>query len=475
MYLTKLSELINKLNLTELILWVAYLKSLNESNSIAINYLEFIIKNHHQLVLASETLTNLSEKFYKKNKLNDRQSKKLISDVYKSSKNFILKNLLKNQEINNHIALIEFYRDRQLTKEMELAVSETYDLINNNHEIEAEKFYYLNKVNTITSNINILNSSNTDSKDLVEKDYNLDCYFISLKLMNIISSLNTQLKYTHNKQLAFENYILNFLETDKKYQNNILIDSLVTTIYLLQNRNNSDYEKLKNLTTNSTKNMSFRQSKMFFSILQNHCAIEINKGNDSFYNELFEIYKIQIQQKILLSQNHILNHDLYLNIITTSLRLGQIAWAEDFLITYKKYIIDEFQLDAFNLNKARITFYKKEYTQVIELLSQIQYINIFYNIDARKLLIQTYYELKEWNVLNSTINSFKIFLHRNQSLSERHITSNKNFANFILKLILIPFKNHSRAIKLEKELSKTTLIAERFWLYNKINELKESV
>jgi hypothetical protein len=77
------------------------------------------------------------------------------------------------------------------------------------------------------------------------------------------------------------------------------------------------------------------------------------------------------------------------------------------------------------------------------MLQQVEYLNVFYKIDSRKLLIQAFYELKEWDSLDSAMNAFRVFIHRNKEISDLHKKNNQNFINFLYKLVSAPLTSRN--------------------------------
>ena len=79
----------------------------------------------------------------------------------------------------------------------------------------------------------------------------------------------------------------------------------------------------------------------------------------------------------------------------------------------ERIVPEELRDDVFNYSMAQLHFYLKNYSEVLQLLQQVEYLNIFYKLGSKKLLIETFYELQEWDSLDSAMNAFRVFIHRN--------------------------------------------------------------
>ena len=115
-------------------------------------------------------------------------------------------------------------------------------------------------------------------------------------------------------------------------------------------------------------------------------------------------------------------------------------------------------------------FAKGEYQKVINMLSQIQYTDAFYQLDAKKVLAKAYYELDEMETLQLLTESFSILLYRHKNIAAQHLDLYKNFNNVLKKLIGSASTSKVKMKKLLEEIQ-TKPIADKTWIVEKISEL----
>ncbi|MBE26687.1 MAG: hypothetical protein CMN33_03260, partial [Saprospirales bacterium] len=132
---------------------------------------------------------------------------------------------------------------------------------------------------------------------------------------------------------------------------------------------------------------------------------------------------------------------------------------------------EEHRYNAVTFNLARIAFYKKEFTQVIQLLQLVEYDDVFYNLVSRTFLLASYYELEEYDSLEALINSTNIYLRRSKGISEKQQRQYLSQNRFLKKLMNINQNDKNAIERLKAQLSETTGVASRPWLVEKINEL----
>ncbi|QQR98508.1 MAG: hypothetical protein IPK18_02975 [Sphingobacteriales bacterium] len=163
----------------------------------------------------------------------------------------------------------------------------------------------------------------------------------------------------------------------------------------------------------------------------------------------------------------------YKNYITLALKFNEINLAEKFLEKYKSHLQDEHKEEVYNFNKALILFEKKDYSSVIDLLLFLNFKDVFYKLNQRRLLVKTYFEISQTNesyfkLLIDYIASFKKYLLSLKTLPEDYIILNKNFIKFTEILISKQKLNKNDAKTFSDKLSKVEKISERNWFNEKI-------
>jgi hypothetical protein len=84
-------------------------------------------------------------------------------------------------------------------------------------------------------------------------------------------------------------------------------------------------------------------------------------------------------------------------------------------------------------------------------------------LDAKVLLTKVYFHLDEFDVLESHVNSFKVFLRRKDILAY-HREIYQNFIRFTQKIIHLPPFDKLAKEKLRLEIESTKKVLEKQWL-----------
>ncbi len=219
-----------------------------------------------------------------------------------------------------------------------------------------------------------------------------------------------------------------------------------------------------------------------YNYFQNYCIQQINKGDERFLYEIFKLYQAQLKRGLLLQDGY-LSEWHYKNIVTTGIRLHEMAWVQDFIETYKDKLPPEVQENAYRFNLASYHYALQEYDAVLELLLKVEYRDLRYNLGAKALLLRTYYDLKEFDALLSLVQSFTLYLRRNKLMADFHRDGHYELFKFTRRaaqirahLDFVPSqKTRQEFEKLQQDVAATRIIMNKGWLLEKLNELKQTV
>ena len=85
-------------------------------------------------------------------------------------------------------------------------------------------------------------------------------------------------------------------------------------------------------------------------------------------------------------------------------------------------------------NLAYLRFQQRDYAGAMPLLQQVDLEDPLNNLDARRMLLRSYYELGEWDALESLLHSFGAYLRRQKNLGY-HRNTNENLIHYTKKLL----------------------------------------
>ena len=193
------------------------------------------------------------------------------------------------------------------------------------------------------------------------------------------------------------------------------------------------------------------------------------KGEEEAVEKLFTIYNLQIEEGLIFDKEQTISIFNFKNIANVGLKLKKYEWTKDFIENYQGFLPQTQKEDTLAYIWAEYFFEIKNWKEVLKFLFQIKdYPDSFFDINSRKLLIKTYYELSEIeNVLNS-LNSFRTYLYRNQKISANHKRSYLNFASAMTKLALLDWQDKQKVQTFLLLIGEMDNFNEKVWFQEKI-------
>ncbi len=396
--------------------------------------------------------------------------RRLMSDLLALAEKFLAVEQFSSSSAQQQVQLLKALRDREATGLYE--------------------FFYRKSIRSSPTDHNLLNSSALLDAYLLQSERNawlersanrsgitnldasvasLDRFYLFNKLKYACTLLNNRNVMGGEFQDPFLEGLLKQLPTSH-YADDPAI-AIYFSIYQLFRRPEEPqhYPVLRKMLSQFALAFTLDEARHLYAFAMNHCIGRINAGEGDFLREIFGLYQEALERQILLEGDSLSPWD-YKNIVVAGLRLSEFDWVEQFIRDYKEKIAAEHRENAFTYNLAKLHFYKKHYSEVLKLLQQLEYEDVFYNLDAKVMLLKIYYELHEIDALDSLIESFRTFLRRNKLISEGHRTNYLNLILFVKKLSRVRYGDHKRRAKIRADFEATRQIADADWLREKMGE-----
>jgi len=403
---------------------------------------------------------------------NDVLFRRLCSDLFKLINDFIVIDQYKNSPVSKNNDLLVYFNDKNLDKHFWGIEKIQRQQMNKSAIRDAD--YYLNrlKLEEVVDEKKVKSIQLTKQVNLEQSDKMLDCFYLSRKLKNYCNVLNYKnvLNLEINQFISDE--IFSLVDEHEQLQEipaiSIYFKIACTLVYPEEEYYLDDLIKLLDQHGNAFPMLELRDMYIF---AQNYCIKKINTGKQVYFEKLFRVYQVILKRGIIYNNGQLLPWD-YKNIVSLGLRLKEFDFIEEFIDTQNKNLPVDFQSNAIIYNKANLHFYKKNYQQVIELLREVKYQDLYYELDCRWLLLKTYFELDEWEAMSSLLESFRLYLIRNKLLSKRNQRQYLNLVKFSTRLIRLTLRDEKAIQKLRLKIIESKEVAERKWLLEKIGEFE---
>ena len=424
------------------------------------------------------TKENLYSKIFPGKKYKDNNLRVLIHHLYENAKNFITHTLLM-EDRNKHRyeeVLLNALLERGLFDESEKTIKkanlELEKLDYKDAEyfqfkfiMEYEKLYYLQKIHQSKYEKYFTKSNiETPFKNLT------DYFFIKvLTFYSII--LNTKILYKIDIDTTlFEKLFSNF--DYESFSDSPIIQIYYNIIMLHTTDEDKYFYTIKDLVLKREESLlPFRLFDVYIN-LENYCHRKIRSGEIKFKREFFDILKMDLEKEIYKVEPH-MPQNFFKNILQNAAELKEFEWAEEFIESYKEELRSDYREAVYCYCKAYLEAEKNNYESALEYLSKLQTDELYLKIDVKLLQARLYYELNEYDVLNSAIDTTRHFLKSNKFIAENRRVQFSTFIKFLSAL------NNARLKKDEykiKELKENILKAEdlqwKDWFIKKVEELE---
>jgi len=198
----------------------------------------------------------------------------------------------------------------------------------------------------------------------------------------------------------------------------------------------------------------------------NFCIRQINGGQRQYVQEAFDLYRLGLARKVFL-ENAALSPFTYRNILNIALALGEWEWSLQYLHEFAPYLPAKERDNIFRYNLATYYFRRPDYDRALELLRQVEFRDMFYNFDARQMLLRIYHDRREYQALESLLESFALYLQRHSGAGYQR-EMYQNLVRFTKRLIKIRPDEVAKWQELRADIEGTKHLAERDWLLGQI-------
>lgn len=391
----------------------------------------------------------------------DQKVRLIMSFLLKLTERFLVQQSFFKQELKVKTALTAVYRERNLNKHFERSLRASKKLQKETRYKNAD--YHLDAYQLqVEEYSNIAARNRINALNLQKISNELDIAFIALKLRQTCLSISHQTVYRTEYHFGLLKEIIQYVE-----QQNMLKTPAISIYYyyyklLTDPSEMHHFQRFKSLVLEEGDCFPIDEIGDLFLLAINFCTRQYNEGNPIYLEESFELYQIGLEKKFLL-QNGILSRFTYRNIVTHGLIMKAFDWLEYFIYTYKNNLELPYRESMFNFCLARLEYSRKNYDSALQLLQKSEYKDLLLNLSAKTVLLKVFYELEEFDSLESHLQAMKTFLRRKEIIGY-HKENYKNLIRFTYRLLELPLSDLKSKKKLIDAIEKTNFLAERGWL-----------
>ena len=478
----KIHELILLLNNAEISLLKDFIASpiYNKKSELSLCILEVIRLVKRNPNITDDNDASLYDKVYPKNPFDDYKMWRLKTNAIKLIEDFFVFLIKQRQE--TAIDLIQFYKERNafalVEKKMKKQEAIFERIANKSPAIynDMYNFYVIkerllggeadNELVFKTLDNHIKSFAITHSKIL------LNLFLFNNRFVNI----NDHIKLT----TSFLDWVQNI-----NYTESLILALYINMLLLNVQTKKQDkfiyYLKVKSILLVIKGQIDVSENLSLAFSVRNECILDMNNGDLSQLEEIFFWNQYVLSDKELsIELAKTMSLSSYMSFAYTSITFKKFEFAQDFIIKYDSHLPLDYRNQYRLYLTALLLFAQKKYDGARSAL--LEFDNLPKTHDNLKiksyiLWIEIYYEIENYNLLESYINRLRVFCSRNDIVAQGRIKGDTNFLILISKLLKISYSKDVSGInaKLLEEMSNlmTDLhpISSHIWLLEKIQEL----
>ncbi|TXF90596.1 hypothetical protein FUA23_05745 [Neolewinella aurantiaca] len=200
----------------------------------------------------------------------------------------------------------------------------------------------------------------------------------------------------------------------------------------------------------------------------NLCISNMNQGREPYIRESFEWYRLGFSRQVI-TQDNLLTRATYLNVITIGLRLQEYDWIRRFIDSHTKQLEDDIRENTESFARARLAYEQKDYDTGMPLLAQVDFKHPVYNIMAKTLQLKIYYEIDEYDAMDSQLDSMTTYLRR-KTLSDLHKDNFGNIVRFVRRMSRLKPGDRKKKAELREQIENASPLTEKKWLLEQLDK-----
>lgn len=411
------------------------------------------------------------KQLYGKQAYEDGRLRRLSSELTKHAYQFLALREYQSDPVREQVLLLRWLRRRHLDdKHFNGAVRKARRLQEKKNLQDASYHYQ----QYIIEEADHEHEEQPDKKAeyLKRADYHLECFYITRKLKHFSDALHYKKSTSSKVDIDVPQAFLGYVKSHYLPEPSVKAYYLVAQM-LMNPEAENHYQELKGFLKGHSGKFTHSELGTLYAYLKNYCIdYKIKEGRQEYFEELFDLAKI-LQEKEILPGNGAIDPRDYEYIVKAGLKAEAFEWVENFIREYGEKEAEISKATGGSYEMAKLYFQQGKFEKVVDQLREMEFKKSSNALEGKVMLLKSYYELEERLLMNSLIESLRIYLRHNRSISKAAKEKYLNLLKFVEELSKVIPGNKEAAIKLRRQMERTKTLADKAWLLEKVEELKK--
>lgn len=419
------------------------------------------------------TLEKIYEKVFPDEKYDYHKLNNVMSDLYKLAEKFLA---------YRHIESTEFYIERNIFEELRAKglykiyeqkhSSYMKELLDRKHKDE-DYFFNLYEMNDEYLWYTTIKKPNTEL-NILQAQFD---HFFNFSLIRLLRLYNLMMHERNqnnvNYKLTMFNEVLEFIQNGQTEEIPLIL-VFKTIFLLLYTKDKKYYTELWLLKEKYADDFKINDRYLVYIHLYDFAAYMVNfKGDDSYNRDMFNIYKEQIDKKIMVPKDFLFFN--YINVVKIACRVKEFDYAENFMKEFGPYLPENEKINVTEFCLGTIENARGNPEKALVHFSKSNFQNFILKVQVKILLLKIYYKLGMYEQTLGMIDTFRHYVAREEKMLAEHRESYNKFLILMGELIKIKesgSKDKSFELgKIKKEAEKIPAnpFRVRTWLLDELN------
>jgi hypothetical protein len=362
------------------------------------------------------------------------------------------------------IRLAATYRKRNLPKHFRITLREARQSRERMPWRHADYYHDLNLIEWEQYQYDTA-ARRTESLNLQATSDLMDTAFIARKLRLACLARSHQAVYRADYQMGLLDAVLQYVESAG------LVHIPAVGLYFHCYRFLNDSQAVANF--DAFKTMLFKHAALFpadelrtlYLLAINFGIKKINESSEGWLRTTLELYQSALERGLLL-ENQRLSRFAFNNIVAIALRVGELDWAEKFILDHKASLERQWREVTSSLNLARVAFTRRDFQTALGHLQRSDYKDLLNNLIAKTLQLKIYFETDEYDLLDSHLTSMSNFIRRHTAIGY-HRTNYSHIVHYTRQLMALNFRDTQAVTALRSKIEQEEILTEKEWLLSK--------
>lgn len=388
-----------------------------------------------------------------------------LAFLKKTFKEFLVWKASKDNVLEAEKQLLQFYKEKNLPAAYFKQANVILDLLKATNQQSSKRFLEQFTIKQAMYFHPDFQKIDKIPFQIDEVSADLDMFFVLTKLRHAGELHNRANLFEKTTTLDFLKEIQHLIP-QKQWTTNPLVNIYQNLIELHLTENEEKFQEIKSQIEKYYFLESNEGQYALFLHLCNFAGQQTKQGRSQYFNEIFDIYKFSVKNKLIIS-NGLITPTSFGNIIDLGCYLNELDWVRCFIDEFNQYLSENNRESTLKLAEARLAFRAKRYSDVPSILIDCEnFPDAFASIRARLLVTRSLYFENEKKRLDDQCNAFNQFVKR-RKMGIVNTQSTINYSKMIKKLLTI--REKKSADRFLNEVENCSPLFCKAWFIKEVN------